>query len=181
MGFAFRFAMGLVFVWSQVYGQTDDLTLKSKVGKDLMAAGKFEEAMPVYRELVKALPDNPGPVMNLGMALHMAGHEREAVKEFQEVLKLEPAHMPAHLFLGAAYLVLKEPSKAVEPLQIVVRGQPDNSEARLLLDEGLLAVRSRESKGLEWAWSELRRTGEPKLRRSGETCAGIRLLARFSG
>src|SRR6184192_2666239 len=95
MGFAFRFAMGLVFVWSQVYGQTDDLTLKSKVGKDLMAAGKFEEAMPVYRELVKALPDNPGPVMNLGMALHMACHEREAVKEFQEVLKLEPAHMPA--------------------------------------------------------------------------------------
>jgi len=140
MGFAFRFAMGLVFVWSQVYGQTDDLTLKSKVGKDLMAAGKFEEAIPVYRELVKALPDNPGPVMNLGMALHMAGHEREAVKEFQEVLKLEPAHMPAHLFLGAAYLVLKEPSKAVEPLQIVVRGQPDNSEARLLLGEGLLAL-----------------------------------------
>src|SRR5438270_6954057 len=140
MAFAFRFAMSLVFVWSPVYGQTDDLALKSKVGKDLMAAGKFEEAIPVYRELVKALPDNPGPVMNLGMALHMAGHEREAVKEFQEVLKLEPAHMPAHLFLGAAYLVLKEPSQAVEPLQIVVGGQADKSEARLLLGEGLLAL-----------------------------------------
>jgi tetratricopeptide (TPR) repeat protein len=140
MGFAFRFAMSLVFVWSQVYGQTDDLALKSKVGKDLMAAGKFEEAIPIYRELAKDLPGNPGPVMNLGMALHMAGREREAVKEFQEVLKLEPAHMPARLFLGAAYLALKEPGKAVEPLQTVVRGQPDNSEARLLLGEGLLSL-----------------------------------------
>src|SRR5437764_15189547 len=117
MGCAFRFAMGLVFVWSQVYGQTDDLTLKSKVGKDLMAAGKFEEAIPIYRELVKELPDNPGPVMNLGMALHMAGYEEEAVREFQEVLKLEPGHLPARLFLGAAYLALREPNKAVEPLQ----------------------------------------------------------------
>src|SRR5207302_11432241 len=44
-----------------------------------------------------------------------------------------------------------------------------------------IQVRSRESKGLEWARRELRRTGEPKLRGSGETCAGIRLLARFSG
>jgi|SRR5919109_266061 tetratricopeptide (TPR) repeat protein len=144
MGFAIRFAVGLLSALSLVccrtYGQTDDLALKSKRGKDLMAAGKFEEAIPVYRELVKDLPDNPGPVMNLGMALHMAGHEREAVKEFQEVLELEPAHMPARLFLGAAYLALKEPSKAVEPLQTVVRGQPDNSEARLLLGEGLLAL-----------------------------------------
>jgi tetratricopeptide (TPR) repeat protein len=140
MGFAFRFAMSLVFVWSQVYGQTDNLALKSKAGKDLMAAGKFEEAIPVYRELVKDLPDNPGPVMNLGLALHMAGHEREAVKEFQEVLKLAPGHLPARLFLGAAYLAVKEPGKAVEPLQVVVQSQPDNREARLLLGQGLLSL-----------------------------------------
>ena len=129
-----------MFVWSQVYSQADDLTLRSQRGKELMAAGKFEEAIPVYRELVKDIPDNPGPVMNLGMALHMAGYDREAVKEFQEVLKLEPAHVPARLFLGAAYLALKEPSKAVEPLQIVVRSEPNSSEARLLLGEGLLSL-----------------------------------------
>jgi len=140
MGFAIRLAVSLLPVLSLAYGQTDDLALKSKRGKDLMAAGRFEEAIPVYRELVKDLPDNPGPLMNLGMALHMAGHEREAVKEFQEVLRLEAAHMPARLFLGAAYLSLKQPGKAVEPLQTVVQGQPDNREARLLLGEGLLAL-----------------------------------------
>ena len=138
--FLTRCAVSLILLCAPAYPQSDELALKSRHGKELMAAGKFEEAIPIYRELVKNLPGNPGPVMNLGMALHMAGHEREAVKEFQEVLKLEPAHMPARMFLGAAYLALKEPSKAVEPLQTVVRGQPDNSEARLLLGEGLLAL-----------------------------------------
>ena len=77
-----------------------------------MAAGRFEEAIPIYRDLVRALPNNPGPIMNLGLALHMAGHEREAVNQFQAVLKLEPTHLPARLFLGAAYLGLNVPVNA---------------------------------------------------------------------
>jgi len=133
-------AVILVLLCPQANAQTDALAWKSKHGKELMAAGKFEEAIPIYRELVKELPDNPGPVMNLGMALHMAGYEEEAVREFQEVLKLEPGHLPARLFLGAAYLALREPNKAVEPLQVVVRTQPDNSEARLMLGDGLLSM-----------------------------------------
>jgi tetratricopeptide (TPR) repeat protein len=140
MGLTLRFVVTLVLVFAQADAQTDELATKSKRGKDLMAAGKFDEAIPIYRELVKALPDNPGPVMNLGLALHMAGHEQEAVREFQEVLKIEPGHLPARLFLGAAYLALKEPRKAVEPLQMVVRGQPNNSDARLMLGEGLLSL-----------------------------------------
>jgi tetratricopeptide (TPR) repeat protein len=140
MGLTLRFAASLLLVFAQAYPQTDEVATKSQRGKDLMAAGKFDEAIPIYRELVKTLPDNPGPVMNLGLALHMAGHEQEAVREFQEVLKVEPGHLPARLFLGAAYLALKEPRKAVEPLQMVVRGQPNNGEARLMLGECLLSL-----------------------------------------
>lgn len=119
---------------------TDELAAKSHRGKELMAEGRFEEAIPIYRDLVRALPNNPGPVMNLGLALHMAGHEQEAAREFEEVLKLEPAHLPAHLFLGAAYLGLKEPAKAIGPLRAVVRAQPNNPEARQILGEALLAL-----------------------------------------
>ena len=71
---------GLWFVLSagRVCGQSSDLAIKSNRGKELIAAGKFEEAIPIYRELVRTLPDNPGPVMNLGLALHMTGHDQEA-------------------------------------------------------------------------------------------------------
>ena len=88
---------------------------------------------------MRTLPGNPGPVMNLGLALHMTGHDQEAVTQFQTVLKLQPNHLPAHLFLGAAYLGLKEPAKAIEPLKTFVRAQPNDHEARLLLGEALLS------------------------------------------
>ncbi len=130
----------IVFCFAPVYAQINDLTAKSHRGKELMAAGKFEDAIPIYRDLVKALPNNPGPVMNLGLALHMAGHEREAVSQFQAVLKLDSAHLPASLFLGAAYLGLKEPAKAIEPLKTVLQTQPDNREARLFLGQALLSL-----------------------------------------
>jgi predicted Zn-dependent protease len=44
-----------------------------------MAAGRYAEAVPVYRDLVKAVPGNPGLVLNLGMALHLAGQDQEAL------------------------------------------------------------------------------------------------------
>jgi Flp pilus assembly protein TadD len=50
----------------------EDLAAKSKHGNELMAAGRYAEAAPVYRELVEALPGNPGLLLNLGMALHLA-------------------------------------------------------------------------------------------------------------
>ena len=84
-----------------------DLASESHQGKELMASGRFEEAIPIYRNLVRALPDNPGPLLNLGLALHMAGHEREAVQQFLAVLKLDPGDTPARLYLGTAYLALK--------------------------------------------------------------------------
>src|SRR5690349_12707707 len=117
-----------------------DLASQSHQGKELMATGRFEEAIPIYRDMVRALPDNPGPLLNLGLALHMSGHEREAVQQFLAVLKLDPGQTPARLYLGAAYVALKEPAKAIEPLQTVVRTEPRNQEARLALGEALLAV-----------------------------------------
>ena len=55
-----------------------------------MAAQRFDEAVPIYRELVRALPNNPGLVMNLGLALDYSGHKREALEEFEKALQLEP-------------------------------------------------------------------------------------------
>src|SRR5882762_5338255 len=127
-----------LFVWP-AYSQPD-LASESHQGKELMAAGRFEDAIPIYRNLVRALPNNPGPLLNLGLALHMAGHEREAVSQFLAVLKLDPGQTPARLYLGTAYLALKEPRNAVDPLQAVVRTEPRNQEARLALGEALLAV-----------------------------------------
>lgn len=121
--------------------QSPNLAEKSHHAKDLMAAGRFVEAVPIYRELVRALPNNPGVVMNLGLALDYSGHKREALGAFERVLQLEPGNGPALLFLGTTYLDLGQPAKALNPLETLVKAQPENPDAQEALAETCLALK----------------------------------------
>ncbi len=102
-----------------------------------MAAGKFEDAIPIYKQLVQALPGNPGMVLNLAFAEHMAGHEREAIPLFEAVLKTKPDLVPALTSLGAARLTLNQPDQAVVPLEKAVAADPANADARGMLANAL--------------------------------------------
>ena len=47
----------------------DDLAVTARRGREAMAAGRFDEAAALYAEITRALPDEPGMLLNLGMAL----------------------------------------------------------------------------------------------------------------
>ena len=98
-----------------------------------MNDGRFEDAVRIYRELLQPLPDEPGLLMNLGMALAMAGREAEAIAPLERATTLKPSLVPAQLFLGTSYLALGESDKAIRPLQRVTAAQPANVEYRHLL------------------------------------------------
>lgn len=123
-----------------LFSQSPALIEKSQQARELMAAGKYEEAVPVYQELVRALPGNPRMVLNLGLALHMSGHETEAIVEFEKVLKADPTSLPAHLYLGYAYLDLGQPAQARRPLEEAVRAAPNDTDSRENLASALLAL-----------------------------------------
>jgi tetratricopeptide (TPR) repeat protein len=108
----------------------DDLAAKARRGRDAMAAGRFDQAAALYAEITRALPDEPGMLLNLGMALSMAGRPREALRPLESALRLRPDLLPASLFVGVTYMDLEQPARAVAPLQMVVAAQPDNQEAR---------------------------------------------------
>src|SRR6185503_19422830 len=119
------------------YQAADDLAAKAQRGKEAMAAGRFDEAAALYAEITRALPGEPGMLLNHGMALAMAGRSADAVPRLQAALKLRPDLLPAWLFLGVAEMDLGHPARAVEPLRKVVAAQPDNVEARRRLGDGL--------------------------------------------
>jgi len=125
---------------TQLPSAEGDLAAKSQRGKELMAAGSYADAVPVYRELAQAVPNNPGLLVNLGMALHLSGQDRDAIPPLEAALRLQPDSLPASLFLGASHLRLGRPAAAVAPLQKVVRLQPDNVEARSMLAEALVSL-----------------------------------------
>jgi predicted Zn-dependent protease len=143
--------------------QDDVLIAKSRRAKELMAAGKAEEAIPIYRDLVRTLPNNPGLRMNLGLALDMAGRKPEAVREYEAVLKFDPHSVPALLFLGTAYVELGEPAKAIEPLEKVVGAQPDNLDAQEVLSEALLSLGRLEQAAKRFQILAQQDAGNPKV------------------
>ena len=125
---------------SSNFGQSDDLALKSQRAKEFMADGKFAEAVPLYRELNQAVPNNPGLLLNLGMALHMAGDEHNSIPQLEAAVKLDPKLAPAWLFLGAARLQLGRTPAAVEALRVVLGLQPDHRGALEMLAGALLSL-----------------------------------------
>ncbi|MGC9997876.1 MAG: tetratricopeptide repeat protein [Terriglobia bacterium] len=112
----------------------------AQLAKQLMAAGRAGEAVPIYRELVRAMPDNPGLALNLGLALDMSGDKRAAIREYQAVLKLDPQSFPARLLMGTAYLDLGQPSEAIVPLEESLKLQPENQDAQATLADAELAL-----------------------------------------
>ncbi|MCZ6515846.1 MAG: tetratricopeptide repeat protein [Acidobacteria bacterium] len=123
-----------------VAAQGVDLQAKSRQGAELMRTRRFAEAIPIYREMVKALPDNPGLIMNLGLSLHFTERFRESIPQFEKVLKLDPKQDAAWFFLGTSHFRLGEAARAVEPLRKAVRAQSDNIEAREMLADTLLGL-----------------------------------------
>jgi len=105
-----------------------------------MDAGHFREAAALYRELVQALPDNPGLRLDLGLALHSEGSYREAVVQFQAAVRRQPDLEPGWLMLGLSYRKLAEPGSAVEPLERALRINPADQKAQLELADAYLSV-----------------------------------------
>jgi tetratricopeptide (TPR) repeat protein len=139
--------------------QANEAAAKSQRANQLMAAGKFEEAIPLYKQLLQSAPGNPGLVLNLALAEHMAGHEREAIPHFEAVLKTQPNLVPALLSLGAARLALNEPQLAIAPLQKAVAADARNLDARgmlasALMDAGRFEQASEQYRKLTAVWPE---------------------------
>jgi tetratricopeptide (TPR) repeat protein len=101
--------------------------------RELMAAGRYAEAAPLYRALAAAAPASAGRQLNLGMALHLAGASREAVEPLGRARAGLPGSFPAAFYLGAARVKLGELRAALEPLRAAVKLRPDDREARSLL------------------------------------------------
>lgn len=115
--------------------QTDELAAESHQARELMADHRFAEAIPIYEKLVKALPGNPGLLLNLGLAEEMAGRPASAIPHLEAVLKMQPDAVPALISLSMARLQLNQSREAIEPLRKLLKLDPTNINALGMLAE----------------------------------------------
>ncbi len=134
-GAAFLFCCSLL-----AQAPDDQLAIASQQAKQLMADGRFEEAIPLYKQLLQAVPGNPGLILNLGLAEEMAGHPAAAIPQFESVLKSQPNNVPALLSLGTAYLQLNKPKLAIAPLTKLISLDSQNRDAHGMLAGALMAT-----------------------------------------
>jgi predicted Zn-dependent protease len=119
--------------------QTSDLAEKARRARELVAAGRSEEAAALYQDLVNARPEDAGLRVNLSIALFKAKKYGEAAEQAGHALKLAPDLPTAQLFLGASRLELGQPGQALEPLRKAVAALPKDRNARLMLAQAALA------------------------------------------
>jgi predicted Zn-dependent protease len=138
----------------------DTLAAKSAQGTAAMQAGRFDEAIGVYEELVAARPGDAGLLMNLGMARYMAGQAETAIAPLEKAARLQPSLAPASLFLGASLLGVGKVKEAAAPLQRAVTALPDNADAREMLARVKLSLSDYASAATHYrALTELEPTG----------------------
>src|SRR5689334_7024375 len=125
--------LALFYFAACLFAQTGEQARDSQRAKELMAAGQFEQAIPIYRKLVHGLPGNTGMLLNLGLAEHMAGRDRECIPHLEAVLKAQPTLSPALQALAQARLALREPRLAIPLLERVLAADPKNSDVRGML------------------------------------------------
>ncbi len=130
---AWQAAFFLVFTSASLVAQ--DLAAESHRARELMAEQRFAEAIPIYEGLVKAVPGNPGLLLNLALAEEMAGQPSRSIPHFEAVLKQQPDSIPALSSLAMARLQLNQPGQAIAPLRKLLTLQPGDRNALGMLAE----------------------------------------------
>ena len=135
---ALRAAFFFALAATAALSQDNDLAAESHRARELMAASRFAEAIPIYESLVKALPGNTGLLLNLALAEEMAGRPARAIPHFEAVLKVQPDSLPALLSISMARLQLNQSREAIAPLRKVIKLDPTNLNALGMLAEAEL-------------------------------------------
>jgi len=115
--------------------------VRARVIECYKRAGVPGEAVAIFRQAIKANPEDLALRLQLADALLANEQEQAAINELQRLLQIDPQYVEAHLRLAAAHMARGAWYMAEQTLRQVLRQHPDHPEAqrqlvRLLLEQG---------------------------------------------
>lgn len=96
---------------------------------DRHRAGRFADAIVLYRKLLRLAPSEPEPWYNLGLAQMQSEDAAAAAQSWGKAIALRPDYVAAWVNLGIAQAALAEPGTAEQSLRRAVELNPDLPEA----------------------------------------------------
>lgn len=118
----FYFAAGL-------WAQTEEQAKAAQHARALMVEGQFEQAIPIYRSLVTAIPGNVGLLQNLAVAEHLAGRDAEAIPHLEAVVQAQPKNLEMRGMLAAALMGAARFEQAASQLRELTSLAPEDPHA----------------------------------------------------
>jgi tetratricopeptide (TPR) repeat protein len=106
------------------------------LARSLGDAGRTDEAIDAYKDLLMVAPLRSGVHLEFGDLLASAGRPREALLEYQALLAMNPQDLAdAHYRLAKTYVALEDRAKGREHLLYALEIAPHYREAQQLLLE----------------------------------------------
>jgi tetratricopeptide (TPR) repeat protein len=107
----------------------------------LLRQGRFADAVPIYKKILRRDPANIGAANLLGVSLIQTGRLEEAVAVINDTLSVDPNQGAAHYNLGTALQALGRHEEAIDHLQSAIRLNPADAQAFNNLGAALKALR----------------------------------------
>jgi tetratricopeptide (TPR) repeat protein len=100
-----------------------------RVARERHLQGGLDEAIKLYRQVLKSVPNEPTALRLLGAAELQKGNFREAERILLRVIKIDPRDADPRINLGALYRNTRQYKKAVHQYREALRLKPDAMEA----------------------------------------------------
>jgi putative PEP-CTERM system TPR-repeat lipoprotein len=128
-------AVGDLEAWLVKYPQ--DALARVSLGDQYVALQQYDKAVPVYQEVVRAMPDNVQALNNLAWAMAQSGRANDALPHARKAAALAPDSAAVLDTLGATLVRAGQPAEAVAPLRRAVEKAPNIPPIEFHLAEAL--------------------------------------------
>jgi Flp pilus assembly protein TadD len=98
-------------------------------GQQLFEQQRYNEALPVYRELISQAPANADAHYTLGIVYERLGQDKAAVDSYREAIRLKPDYVDAHIGLAVAYARTGQDELAIAAYREIIRLRPNDAGA----------------------------------------------------
>lgn len=110
------------------------------MGKNLVRAGKLQEALNEFHAELRNQPDSSTTYMNIGNALLLMHHEKDAEQMLRRSLQLDRPPSETYKLLGKIDLTRRNYSGAIEMLTSYIALAPGDSDGYYMLSRAYRAV-----------------------------------------
>jgi tetratricopeptide (TPR) repeat protein len=101
---------------------------------------RYDEAIALYQEVIKAEPENTGARTALAVAMIESGKGAEAVAQLESLVKAEPNRADLRAQLAELYLPA-QPEKALEQYQAAAKLEPSQASHQIGVGSALVKLR----------------------------------------